>query len=441
METNFNMLKMSIIIAAYLFDYLLIAQEMDEKYLIESSLKEEERDREAKINSILKDKKAPSVNYRKPAVSGEERSIKTIKKKPEGDSWDDLVDIGDKPTGDKSPAKEIRNDIDVRSEGNRINEARNPVVGDRPLPQSSKDFDNEIELDKRVIIDLKPNKELGDQKNVVGDKKDAVGEKFRTPVNREQVKGERLAPGINNQSVESGNRERVIPRPGVNGESDSVSLRLPDVGFDPETEALIEAINVNDIGYRHPMKEPRKLIITDTFVGVGPNYTQAFGGTIGLNIYKWVIGGGYERAQWLDVNTNTGKYVESIFADGCAAMTFDTSWFSFQPCFRYGVGYGNFKERNALNEIVSKDKNRSVSKTFGRFILLLDAGDDKIAVEGITGYSEDPFLYGAFIQATVKTPILGLMAGFETYAGQRNAFILGYSLGVLDLEKFYKGDD
>lgn len=200
-------------------------------------------------------------------------------------------------------------------------------------------------------------------------------------------------------------------------------------------DEILSTISKEPFGLRGKDSGNAKRFIFDAFGGFGSFQTKTFVSTLGLNLDGWIFGGGYDRASWLDPLTNTGKYVESVFFDGCAAISANTEWLSVQPCYRYGMGRGAYKARNAYNQIEERFLQRNVGKFFGRFILIIPLFDEKkLAIEGLSGYSEDPFLYGAFMQATVRTPFLGLSIGAESYSGQRNSVIVGTSFGLVDVK-------
>lgn len=185
---------------------------------------------------------------------------------------------------------------------------------------------------------------------------------------------------------------------------------------------------------RSPRARPKKRIIYDLYGGAGANSTRVFSTSVGLRLDDWILGAAVDRGQWLDAKTNTGKFTEGLYADLCAAVTLETSWLSLQPCYRYGVGRGTYKQRNALNEIEENTKDRAVFKFYGRFVMALDLPTGgKLMLEGVTGYSQDVFLYGAYNQVWVKTPILGLSLGVEDHAGQRQALLVGFAFGAVNV--------
>ena len=175
-------------------------------------------------------------------------------------------------------------------------------------------------------------------------------------------------------------------------------------------------------------------VIADAYGGGWSQSTAVGSASVGVRIDDWIIGGAVERAQWLDTRTNVGKFTETYMADLCASMTFELSWLAIQPCYRYGVGMGVFKQRNALNEIETITRDRASFKVYGRLITLVPLGDgNRLAIEGTSGYSEDPFLYGPFVQAWVRTSLFGFSIGYENYAGQRQAGLVGYAFGMLEV--------
>lgn len=197
----------------------------------------------------------------------------------------------------------------------------------------------------------------------------------------------------------------------------------------------IEPSQLGFASIRSPLSSLKQRVIYELSGGYGPNDTRMFFSSIGLRLDGHVIGVAYERSQWLDIKTNTGKFTESILGDYCASMTIDSSWLSIQPCLRYGAGSGYWLERNALNQVVENEKKRNVFKTYGRFIALVPVANYKLAIEGSIGYSEDVFLYGPFSQLWIKTPLLGLSVGFESYSNQRNVVSLGIATSFIDIGK------
>lgn len=184
---------------------------------------------------------------------------------------------------------------------------------------------------------------------------------------------------------------------------------------------------------RHERSIPKNRTVTEISAGGGPNETLLLQTSMQVRIYDHLLGLAYERAQWLDVETNTGKLTESYYADYCAPFSFDGDSTSIIPCFRYGEGNGTYKERNERNEIVTKEQERRVFKLYGRGILKLF--DGKRAGEGTyleitAGYSQDPFLYGGYTQVWLKTAIPFTSVGFEVYDQQRVAISLSLSFGI-----------
>lgn len=238
------------------------------------------------------------------------------------------------------------------------------------------------------------------------------------------------------------------------GRQDSLQKTLrsdfspPSIGADglpsfysppPETSdsaaGSIPAPELSFSSLRSPEASPKNRVIFDIYGGGGDGSSRVFSTSLNLRVSDWIFGIAEERAQWLDAKTNTGKYTESTFFDVCAAVTFETSWLSIQPCYRYGKGRGRFRQRDALNEIREFERTREVFRFYGRFVLLVPLwGDERLAIEGISGYSQDVFLYGPYSQFWIKTPLLGFSIGAESFAGQRNAFLAGFSFGALNID-------
>ena len=210
------------------------------------------------------------------------------------------------------------------------------------------------------------------------------------------------------------------------------SLRLlPDLTPNP-----IDDMQPGEMGlssYRSPNSHFKKRVIFDSVAGMGLNATQSSESSLSLRLGDHIIGVAYERAQWLDTKTNTGKFIQDLYADYCSALSFDTSWLSVQPCYSYGVGVGIFRERDALNNVLQFEKKRNVFKLYGRVVFTVPVGSQKLAVEGVTGYSEDPFLYGPYSELWLKLPLVGLSVGAQSYSAQRNSLCIGYGFGIFDV--------
>ena len=211
---------------------------------------------------------------------------------------------------------------------------------------------------------------------------------------------------------------------------------LPGVPLSP-----IDTYQPSDLGFaslRNPEAKPKNRILLETYGGGGLDSTAVWAINAAIRVSDNILGVGYERAQWLDVKTNTGKFVQDTYLDYCVAAAPAVSFFSIQPCARYGRGSGTYAERDALGAVVERTLPRAFLKFYGRFILLFSgpSGTHRVALEGVTGYSEDPFLKGAYNQLWLKLPLAYLSIGAETYAaGQRTSLLLGMTVGFIDINR------
>jgi hypothetical protein len=210
-----------------------------------------------------------------------------------------------------------------------------------------------------------------------------------------------------------------------------VEPRLPAL---PSPSSLVPAGKLSFSSLRSPESSPKKRFIFDLYGGGGPNQTGIFSTSLNLRLSDWILGVSGETAQWLDRKTNVGKYTESVYLDVCAAFSLETEWLSLQPCYRGGSGTGRFRQRDATNTIREFERKREVFRFYTRFVTLIPIGGKKVAVEGVSGYSEDVFLYGPYSQVWVKTDLLGLSIGAENVAGQRSSFLLGVAYGATDIK-------
>lgn len=210
-----------------------------------------------------------------------------------------------------------------------------------------------------------------------------------------------------------------------------VEPRLPAI---PSPSSLVPAGKLSFSSLRSPEASPKKRFIFDIYGGGGPNQTGIFSSSLNLRLSDWILGVSGETAQWLDKKTNVGKYTESVYLDVCAAFSLETEWLSLQPCYRGGSGQGRFRQRDATNTIREFERKREVFRFYTRFVTLIPVGGKKVAVEGVSGYSEDVFLYGPYSQVWVKTDLLGLSIGAENVAGQRSSFLLGLAYGATDVK-------
>ena len=169
----------------------------------------------------------------------------------------------------------------------------------------------------------------------------------------------------------------------------------------------------------------------ETYGGSGPNEAANYTLNVSYISSSVSLGIVYDRSQWLDVRTNTGKFTQNVYLDVCANTSLDADWFAFIPCAMVGEGQGIYKERNLADEIETHEKSGLVHKTYLRFILFIPLSfsneSQRIAIEGLVGASSDPFLYGAFMQSWIKTPFLGLMVGGELYQNQRQIISVGWA--------------
>lgn len=281
-------------------------------------------------------------------------------------------------------------------------------------------------LQRRLRDDSLKREDMRLRKIKEDEKRFEISDEAGVPKDFPRAGGENVFPlGLD------GGPDGVFRGPG----EDAIS-RLGEPDFDSGIEIpLLDLAGPDDslLGIRSPLaRRPYRLIAETTFGG-GSSETEVWTSFIGLRIYDWVIGTGYDRARWLDTKTNTGKFLENIYADVCASLTMNSTFMSIQPCVRFGRGEGVFKDRDLTGQVVTHGKQGVSRKYYGRFLMILPLGKSRIAIEGTSGWSEDPFIYGAYAEVWIKTPLAGLSIGGESYKGQRNMIGLGFSYGFIEI--------
>lgn len=182
-------------------------------------------------------------------------------------------------------------------------------------------------------------------------------------------------------------------------------------------------------------------IFIDTMAGGFLNSTISTSVALGYNRSGNTYSLYLEKSQWLDTKTNTGKMIESAGVEYCPDLSFGMKIIQFKPCYKYVNGTGTFKERDPFGEIAERKVTRGSLRLYGRWILSVPDDFDKYFKEGLTrdivsteiegysGFSDDPFLWGWFGGLTIRTPVSGVSMNFENYMGQRFVFGLGYVWG------------
>jgi hypothetical protein len=177
--------------------------------------------------------------------------------------------------------------------------------------------------------------------------------------------------------------------------------------------------------------KPKRHIFASVMGGSGPFDTRILSAEVGfspadLPVSFSILG---ERAQWLDIKTNTGKLASAAYGLLCAGgMTFDDRA-AFSPCIGSGASTGEWKDRNFLNDIEThRAPARPVKIALLRGVFVYDLFGRSQTSDWVTGYSEDVFLYGGFLRVMTATPIPSVFAGVQTYGIQRNAVIFSSTL-------------
>lgn len=245
-----------------------------------------------------------------------------------------------------------------------------------------------------------------------------------------------VAPGRSH--TEGGGRAAVSAGGSLDGQSGApLKSGLQALSADlPRPTSLIHlSSNLPEIHW--PLTSPHagdaKRFIFDGFAGIGANdgFATSFYG--GVRFESFVLGLQYDGSTWLDAKTNTGKSLSSVQVELCALITMETRWSSIQPCFRYGPAVGEYKERTPFNAIVSTGIAGASSKFFGRYLLAIPLGKNRLVIDGRIGFSSDPLLFGRFVQVWIREPRSGLAVGVETHLNQRTNLNIGYSMGFIDM--------
>jgi len=222
----------------------------------------------------------------------------------------------------------------------------------------------------------------------------------------------------------------------VDGRPELTDERENRIGGDPPhlpeiAEIPLDSGDLSELGMISlylPEAKQKKLILYSASVGAGKQDDRALNLSLGVRLMDNIFSGVYNRSQWLDEKTNTGKFVSTLSLDYCPSISFGSKRFAVQPCYSGGTGEGEWKERNALNQIVVNRTQRSIYKVYLRFVTLFPIPKKgSLAIEGVMGYSEDVFLYGPYFQSWIKTPFFDLSLGLETYTGQRNLLSIGFA--------------
>jgi len=192
--------------------------------------------------------------------------------------------------------------------------------------------------------------------------------------------------------------------------------------------------------YGNVIKHSKSIFIDSQFGGF-MNYTMSVSSAIGYNDGGDTYAIYLEQSQWLDVKTNTGKLIKSIGLELCPDLSFGLELVQFKPCYKYVSGDGYFKERDAIGDIRANKLKRDSIRLYGRWILSVPEDFGKYLRQGLTrdnvygelegysGFSDDPFLWGWFGGLTIRTPISGVSFSIENYMGQRIVIGAGYLYG------------
>lgn len=169
-------------------------------------------------------------------------------------------------------------------------------------------------------------------------------------------------------------------------------------------------------------------------LGLGANELSHFSGFGAYRFDSFLLGLRIEEARWLDTNTNTGKARVSGEIEACALVTMETTFLVVQPCAALGVSRGAFKGRDLVNELVKKEIVGSSASMMFRFVVNIEPLG--FMVDGAAGYSENPFQYGPFARLWFRPPKKGASFGIDWVNNQRLSFVLGYSLGFVEMTDY-----
>ncbi|RZM25546.1 MAG: hypothetical protein EOO88_18900 [Pedobacter sp.] len=225
----------------------------------------------------------------------------------------------------------------------------------------------------------------------------------------EEAIGENNLAPIGNESLKPENRKPL-------------NIVMGDMGmtsFDPAVDTGFVAL--------------KKRLVVNLTGGSGPNESKMGYASLGLRLGDAVYGVGYDRGQWLDIETNTGKFTESIFGHVCGGLSYDIAWFYAEPCMGLGIGKGYYTQRDPKNRIVETRVSRNYLKFNLKVLIKLEAMTSLLSgllLDVSTGYQEDAFLYGSTAEVWVRHINSGIGIGVESVGSQRQNILLGYSIGL-----------